>query len=67
MQVQHVFDETGNETAVIIPIAEWRDILRRLDEPNAETIFAMEEGRNPGALKRYANTGEMWADLDADL
>ncbi len=67
MQVQHVFDEAGKETAVIIPIEEWRDILRRLDEPNAETIAAMEECRNPATLKSYATPSDLWAELDADL
>ena len=66
MQVQHVFDETGNETAVIIPINEWREILRRLDEPNEETLAAMEECRNPATLKAYATPADLWSELDAE-
>lgn len=66
MQIQHIFDSKGCETAVIIPIETWREILRRLDEPNAETIAAMQEGRNPAMLKSYTTPEDLWAELDAD-
>lgn len=30
MTIQYVFDDAGRETAVLIPIQEWRTILDRL-------------------------------------
>lgn len=66
MQIQHIFNSEGRETAVIVPIEAWREILRKLAEPNAETIAAMEEGRNPATLKSYATPHDLWAELDAD-
>ena len=67
MTIQYVTDNTGHKLAVLIPLDEWEVIESRLEylEPNAETIQAMEEGRQPEKLKAYANPDAMWADLES--
>ncbi|NCD35379.1 MAG: hypothetical protein EOL87_18480 [Spartobacteria bacterium] len=44
-----------------------RTVIDAKSAPNAETIAAMEECRNPATLKSYATPSELWAELDADL
>lgn len=69
MTIQYVTDDAGHKLAVLIPFDEWEVIASRLEylEPNAETIRAMEEGRQPGALKAYSDPDAMWADLKSEL
>lgn len=68
MTIQYVTDDAGHKLAVLIPFDEWELIASRLEylEPNDETIKAMEEGREPGTLKAYANPDAMWADLESE-
>ena len=67
MTMQYVTDDAGHKLAVLIPLDEWEVIASRLEflEPNEETIKAMEEGREPGKLKTYADPDAMWADLES--
>lgn len=68
MTIQYVTDDAGHKLAVLIPFEEWEVISSRLEylEPNEDTILAMEEGRQPGKLKSYADPGAMWADLESE-
>jgi len=35
MTIQHVYDESGRETAVIIPVEQWRAIVAELEGEGA--------------------------------
>jgi hypothetical protein len=59
MQMQYIQDESGQTTAVIIPIAEWKDITSR-----HEDLKELSKKQEPGIIKKPSDfAGTMTADI----
>jgi len=68
MSVQYVTDATGDTTAVIVPIAEWEVILRKLNEDEPErndTAYLLQSETMKKRLLKARNRsgGRTWKEV----